>query len=77
MTDANGATHRLDPARRAAAIGALALAAAAVVVGAISLVGDVGRLIVALVLLLVSSWSPCWQRPPSLPGTPYDETPPR
>jgi len=47
------------PARRAAAIGALALAAAAVVVGAIGLVGDVGRLIVALVLpavLAAAAW---------------------
>ena len=53
MTDTNGTSHRVDTARRVAAIGALALAAAAVVVGAISLVGDVGRLIVALVLPLV------------------------
>ena len=50
MTDTDGATPRLDPGRRAAAIGALALGAAAVVVGAIGLVGDVGRLLVALVL---------------------------
>ncbi len=50
MTDTDGATRRLDPARRAAAVGALALAAAAVVAVAIGLVGDVGRLIVALVL---------------------------
>ena len=59
MTDTDGATHRLDPARRAAAIGALALAAAAVVVGAVGLVGDVGRLIVALVLpavLAAAAW---------------------
>ena len=59
MTDTNGATHRLDPARRAAAIGALALAPAAVVAGAISLVGDVGRLVVALVLpavLAAAAW---------------------
>ena len=59
MTDTDGATHRLDPARRAAAIGALALVAAAVVVGAIGLVGDVGRLIVALVLpavLAAAAW---------------------
>lgn len=53
MTDTNGTSHRVDTARRVAAIGALALATAAVVVGAISLVGDVGRLIVALVLPLV------------------------
>jgi diacylglycerol kinase family enzyme len=59
MTDTEGATHRLDSARRAAAIGALALAVAAVVVGAIGLAGDVGRLIVALVLpavLAAAAW---------------------
>ena len=59
MTDTNGATHRPDPARRVAALGALALAAVAVVVGAVSLVGDVGRLIVALVLpavLAAAAW---------------------
>ncbi len=50
MTDDDRATHRLDPARRAAAVGALALAAAALVAGAIGLVGDVGRLVVALLL---------------------------
>ena len=59
MTDTDGPTHRPDPARRVAAIGALALAAAAVVVGAIDLAGDVGRLIVALVLpalLAAAAW---------------------
>ncbi len=59
MTDTNGPTHRPDLARRVAAVGALALAAVAVVVGAVSLVGDVGRLVVALVLpavLAAAAW---------------------
>ena len=59
MTDTESTARRPDAARRAAAIGALALAAAAVVVGAIGLVDDVGRFIVALVLpalLAAAAW---------------------
>jgi len=59
MTDTDAAAQRPELARRVAAVGALVLAVAAVLVGAIGLVGDVGRFVVALVLpavLAAAAW---------------------
>ena len=54
MSGPNGfADDRLEPARRAAAVGALVLVAAALVVAAVGLQGDVGRVILAPLLLLL------------------------
>ena len=54
MNGPNGfADGRLEPARRAAAVGALVLVGAALVVAAVGLQGDVGRAILAPLLLLL------------------------
>ncbi|HWJ97928.1 MAG TPA: hypothetical protein VNQ33_07190, partial [Acidimicrobiales bacterium] len=45
--------HHVAPPDRAAAVGALVLAAAALVVGAVSLAGDLGRALLAPAALLV------------------------
>jgi diacylglycerol kinase family enzyme len=49
-----GHADRLEPRRRAAAIGALALAGTAVAVAVVGLAGDVGRLFIAPLLLLLA-----------------------
>jgi diacylglycerol kinase family enzyme len=54
-TATGGVAHRPDPARRAAAVGALALTLAAVAIGVVGLVGDVGRLVAVPPLLLATA----------------------
>jgi hypothetical protein len=53
MAASDDADDRPEPARRAAAVGALVLVGAAVATAAIGLVGDVGRLVLTPVLLLM------------------------
>ena len=53
MAASDDADDRPEPARRAAAVGALVLVVAALAIAAVGLVGDLGRLVLTPVLLLM------------------------